>query len=629
MNASGPPHLLPWLLLCATGSVGCSDPDTPDPPPLHECAEATELCSGSLEVPLDWSEPEGAQTIVDFGWLPRQDQSRPAQGTIAINTGGPGTVQGTLDILIAAALGPVLEDHDLLMLDPRGFGPSNLVSCPGLDVSSDASIVACAESLGDQATNFHAQHYAADLDAVRAALGIESFLFYGNSYGTVVGQAYAARYPDRVEAMLLDSTVEVADDGYARDADGDPIGAIIRMLDDLCASSPACQGSIPQPHQTLAQVRALAEAGTLGGLTTRELVLALGFIGDPTFARELVAALGAAQDGDVAPLQRLWAMVAPFYEEVDPADLEAASAELAGALPYLCSEWRYSFERDASPSERREQLELARTMGDVFAPFVVDDILSGAFRYQADWCTNWPTPHETPVVPPNGAYPDIPVLMIQGQLDETTPPELAVPVAERFAQSHLMVVPYGSHADTFRVDSCQNQVAREFLMDPQQDLAALPQCSSELLRAIGRFPAMLEQMPDSEGGEGLSEAERVLVTAAYLTAADAIARRPPNPFAFAWTLVAEAGLRGGMLTFDDATGTIILDQVRLASDVAVSGTITLPADGSPALATLTATPDGEIGLAVDLQWSAFEPADVVEVAATIAGMPTTLEVPLP
>ena len=84
-----------------------------------------------------------------------------------------------------------------------------------------------------------------------------------------------------------------------------------------------------------------------------------------------------------------------------------------------------------------------------------------------------------------------------------------------------------------------------------------------------------------------------------------------------------------MLTFDDATGTIILDEVRLVSDVAVSGTITLPADGSPALATLTATPDGEMGLAVELQWSAFEPADVVEVAAAIAGMPTTLEVPLP
>jgi pimeloyl-ACP methyl ester carboxylesterase len=49
--------------------------------------------------------------------------------------------------------------------------------------------------------------YLADLDELRAHLGLELMLLLGHSHGGVVAQAYAARHPDRVERLVLASTL--------------------------------------------------------------------------------------------------------------------------------------------------------------------------------------------------------------------------------------------------------------------------------------------------------------------------------------------------------------------------------------------------------------------------------------
>jgi proline-specific peptidase len=51
------------------------------------------------------------------------------------------------------------------------------------------------------------EDYVADLDELRAHLGLERMLLLGHSHGGVVAQAYAARHPDRVERLVLASTL--------------------------------------------------------------------------------------------------------------------------------------------------------------------------------------------------------------------------------------------------------------------------------------------------------------------------------------------------------------------------------------------------------------------------------------
>ena len=44
---------------------------------------------------------------------------------------------------------------------------------------------------------------------MRQAIGVERIALFGVSYGTKVALAYAARYPQHVERLVLDSVVEL------------------------------------------------------------------------------------------------------------------------------------------------------------------------------------------------------------------------------------------------------------------------------------------------------------------------------------------------------------------------------------------------------------------------------------
>ena len=70
-----------------------------------------------------------------------------------------------------------------------------------------------------------------DIEAVRAALGVDKLTLIGVSYGTFLAQAYAARYPTHVDRVLLDSVLDVSgwDPFYL-----DIFGAVPRVLRAVC-----------------------------------------------------------------------------------------------------------------------------------------------------------------------------------------------------------------------------------------------------------------------------------------------------------------------------------------------------------------------------------------------------------
>jgi len=78
------------------------------------------------------------------------------------------------------------EELELVLLDPRGTGGSTKPDDPR------------AYELDD---------YVADLEELRAHLGLEQLQLLGHSHGGVVAIVYAARHPDRVERLILASTL--------------------------------------------------------------------------------------------------------------------------------------------------------------------------------------------------------------------------------------------------------------------------------------------------------------------------------------------------------------------------------------------------------------------------------------
>ena len=100
---------------------------------------------------------------------------------LVCHPGGPGFSSRYFGDL--AGLG---ESFTLVLLNPRGSEGSDRPSDPR------------AYATGD---------YVADLDELRKHLGVERMLLLGHSHGGVVAQAYAATHPDRVERLVLASTL--------------------------------------------------------------------------------------------------------------------------------------------------------------------------------------------------------------------------------------------------------------------------------------------------------------------------------------------------------------------------------------------------------------------------------------
>jgi proline-specific peptidase len=123
---------------------------------------------------------------------------REGSGPVLVcHPGGPGFSSRYFQDL--AGLG---ESFTLVLLDPRGTGGSDRPADPRAYTTDD---------------------YVADLDELREHLGLERMLLLGHSHGGVVAAAYASAHPDRVERLVLASTL-------ARFAD-EQEAAMVRMME--------------------------------------------------------------------------------------------------------------------------------------------------------------------------------------------------------------------------------------------------------------------------------------------------------------------------------------------------------------------------------------------------------------
>ena len=100
---------------------------------------------------------------------------------LVCHPGGPGFSSTYFGDLAA-----VWEQFTLIMLNPRGTLGSSRPSDP---------------------TAYRIDDYVADLEELRTYLGLERMLLLGHSHGGIVAQAYAARHPGRVRALVLASTL--------------------------------------------------------------------------------------------------------------------------------------------------------------------------------------------------------------------------------------------------------------------------------------------------------------------------------------------------------------------------------------------------------------------------------------
>ena len=432
----------------------------------------------SVDVPLDYNDPEGEQAHVALLRLPATGD---AEGSLLIDPGGPGG-SGTNFIALTASLwqaSPVAGRFDIVGFDPRGIGSST----PALDCYTDEEYDAgdvprfgavydvknadqadevaqrCIEASGGVANliNAGSTNVVRDMDLMREVLGDEKLSYLGYSYGSELGAMYATTYPEKVRAIVLDGAVhpELSASEFRLSA--------FRGLQDrfndlaaLCAESPGCVlGADPAAaNERLHEiVHPLVEtpSPTADGRALSIWDVYLGITG-ALYAEaswpDAISALASLEDGNA---DEMLALRDVFYgRSADGAygrDFDTNLAVRCADLPRL------------TPGE---QSALATEIGVVAPMFDLDVFTAGNFH---SVCEAWPAP-PTRDDPWLGDAEDIPeILVVSVTGDPVTPHNGGIAMADALGGS-LLTVDGKQHGSYLLGGSeCVDGIVNAYLLD--------------------------------------------------------------------------------------------------------------------------------------------------------------------
>ena len=199
----------------------------------------------------------------------------PAPDAIFVLHGGPGAAAtGLVQLARNGILEPGRLDRDLVFVDQRGTGESNGLTCDVGDDPTDLAtffgeilprdrVRSCREKLESKADlRLYTTPIAMDdLDEVRAALGYDKIDLVGLSYGTFAAQIYMRQHPEHVRSVFL---VGVATPNikqpllFPRSAQH-----AMDMLFVDCAADDLCHRSFPDLEKEFASVLARFDSGPL------------------------------------------------------------------------------------------------------------------------------------------------------------------------------------------------------------------------------------------------------------------------------------------------------------------------------------------------------------------------------
>lgn len=413
-------------------------------PALRRCDLGLQraLRCGRIETPVRRADPGLGVTRVAFALRSRSDRSRPSLGTIVAIDGGPGYASTSAPFArsLVAVMAPLLRRHDLLLFDARGSGRSQVIDCPSLQqgmVPEAIAVGQCANRLGPRYAGYTTGETAADLEAVRRALGLGRITLYGDSYGTLFGQAYAARYPDSLRALVLDSAYP-GDDPYYRTL----LPAARDGLRIACRNSPACDGD---PVTRLGRVVRRFHKVERSTESLLDFLLQAGTLAPRSYL-SLDDGMRRFLAGDSRRLERL---IASGPAGHGPLSEFSYGLEIA----VECNDYPLLWDPYAGIDERIRQLTAAvgRLPEEHFAPFGRSEYLLSSAAHLTN-CLTWPAPPpgglESPVPAGWRAPRSFPTLILAGQVDDVTSVAEARQVRRRFPRSRLYVVPDRGHSSS-------------------------------------------------------------------------------------------------------------------------------------------------------------------------------------
>ena len=425
---------------------------------------STEAWCTAFPVAENRADPHSREITLKLTVL-RSSAQVPNKDMLVFLAGGPGQAATDSAGQIASMLQPLRAHRDVLLLDQRGTGGSNALSCKDADETAaqddsndlDAdklrhAATACLKQLQNRADpRYYTTTVAAqDLEDVRKAFGSPQFDLIGVSYGTRMAQQYLMRFPDAVRSVVLDSVVpnsQALGEDFARNLDD-----ALKAQFARCTAEPACKQHFGDPDQTLYQLRDALRANP-HQVSFR----------DPESYRTVKRVLN---EDSLAGVVRIFAYT-PATAALLPLSIDAAAHGDVG--PLLGQAKILSGDLDDLMGSGMQYSVICSEDADLLTPRPQDaDTILGTHMIDAlkAVCTVWP----------KGARPadfhqplktTKPVLLLAGQYDPVTPPRYAEEVAAGLPNARVLVLKGQGHS--VMATGCTPQLVKHFVekLDPE------------------------------------------------------------------------------------------------------------------------------------------------------------------
>ena len=436
------------------GAPAAKTPAAPAPPRMfgsiafQPCTLASPMAGagvpaqcGTLSVAEDPARPRGRKIALEIAWIPAGEGGSDRRDPVFMLAGGPGQAAVATYPTVAPAFREVTRNRDVVLVDQRGTGGSNLLQCPGmLEEMTDGGMTGdetatrtamrdaaarCRDALSEHADlRFYTTTDAVrDLDAVRQALGVERINLLGISYGTRVAQRYAGTYPQHTRSLVLDSPAPnelFLGNDFARNLEN-----ALALQFSRCAKIPDCTKALGDPRKALDALMArLRDDPPL--VTYR----------DASSGRQAQAHLLPAR---VVGLARMYAY-SPMAASILPLLIhEGAQGRYDGLMALskmlgseLSDQMAYGMQLSVVCSEDADGL---KDDPDMDGSLLGNSLVAGLVAQ----CDAWPKGKR----PDDFHKPlasDVPALLLSGELDPVTPPAYAERVVETLPNGRSLVL---------------------------------------------------------------------------------------------------------------------------------------------------------------------------------------------
>lgn len=432
-----------------------------DPFPLSNAPAGLQAQLGKLTLPLIRSRP--AAGTIELAFVRLHAEQNAGGAPIVYLPGGPGGsgIGAVRSAEGVASFAPLAKIGDVILLDPRGVGMSSprpvcrgtrtlapsekFGSVPALISMVTQATRACVEewkSKGVDVAGFTNGESSADLDDLRAALGVPKISLLGFSYGTHLALAAIRAHGANIERAVL---IGIEGPNHTRKLPF-TLDTQLRKLSLLAAKDASIGSEVPDMAALLERVLRKLEAKpmvvTVNDRATKSAVQVP--IGPDALRRILVADIGDGNDFPVFPALLL------TIDRGDPSILSWFVEKRYNQITSDVNLMVFGLECSSGATALREQ-----------------EIRSQAAQSLFGNTMNLLFPEVCAALPPvdlgdafrGPLVSDVPVLFISGTLDSNTPPWQAEELRWGMPRATHLIVGNAGHEDTLPMPEVQQAIS--------------------------------------------------------------------------------------------------------------------------------------------------------------------------